>query len=68
MDAQDYRVIVTLAASLAKPCIWNGKTVYEVDVEKFITAIDSIYPDLYRPIAINGKVLNPKDGFEEAAE
>ena len=66
MDAQDYRVIVTLVASLAKPCIWSGKTTYEVDVEKFISAIDSIYPELYRPIAINGKVLNPKNGFEEA--
>jgi hypothetical protein len=68
MDAQDYRIIVTLAASLAKPCIWNGKTVYEVDVEKFITAIDSIYPDFYRPISINGKILNPRDDFEETPE
>lgn len=68
MDAQDYRVIVTLVASLAKPCIWNGKTTYEVDVQKLITAIDSIYPDLYQPIAINGKILNPKDRPEETIE
>ena len=34
MDTKDYRIIVTLATSLAQPCICNGRTVYELDVHK----------------------------------
>lgn len=60
MDAKDYRIIMTIATSLAKPCICNGKTVYEVDLERFINAIDNIYPDLSIPVVRNGVVLNPK--------
>ena len=60
MDAKDYRIIVTLATNLAQHCICNGKTVYELDVAKFINAIDNIYPELYMPVALNGVMLNPK--------
>lgn len=66
MDAKDYRIIMTIATSLAKPCICNGKTVYEVDLERFINAIDNIYPDLSIPVARNGVVLNPKAESDEA--
>lgn len=60
MDTQDYRIIMTIATSLAQPCICNGKTVYEVDLERFINAIDNIYPDICIPVSRNGVVLNPK--------
>lgn len=60
MDTKDYRIIVTLAASLAQPCICNGRTVYELDVAKFINALDNIYPELYMPVVLNDVVLNPK--------
>ena len=60
MDTKDYRIIMTIATTLAKPCICNGKTVYEVDLERFINAIDNIYPDICIPVARNGVVLNPK--------
>ena len=60
MDAKDYRIIMTIATTLAKPCICNGKTVYEIDLERFINAIDNIYPDICIPVACNGVVLNPK--------
>ena len=65
MDAKDYRIIVTLATNLAQCCICNGKTVYELDVAKFINAIDNIYPDLSMPVAINGVILNPKAESDE---
>lgn len=65
MDAKDYRIIMTVATSLAKPVICNGKTIYEVDLEQFINAIDNIYPELYMPVARNGVVLNPKAESEE---
>ena len=65
MDTKDYRIIVTLATSLAQPCICNGKTVYELDVAKFINAIDNIYPDLSMPVAINGVILYPKAESDE---
>jgi hypothetical protein len=65
MDTKDYRIIVTLATSLAQPCICNGRTVYELDVAKFINALDNIYPELYMPIARNGVVLNPKAESDE---
>lgn len=60
MEAKDYRIIMTIATSLVTPCIYNGKTVYEVDLERFINAIDNIYPDICIPVAYNGVVLNPK--------
>jgi hypothetical protein len=60
MDTKDYRIIMTIATTLAKPCICNGKTVYEVDLERFINAVDNIYPDICIPVARNGVVLNPK--------
>jgi hypothetical protein len=61
MTKKDYRIIMTIAANLAKPCIWEGKKTYEVDLEQFIKAVDNIYPDLYIPVVISdGKVLNPK--------
>jgi hypothetical protein len=60
MDTKDYRIIVTLATSLAKPCICNGKKVYELDVAKFINALDNIYPDARIPVSIDGGILNPK--------
>lgn len=65
MDTKDYRIIVTLATSLAVPCICNGKTVYELDVAKFLSALDSIYPEVCMPVSINGVVLNPKAEAEE---
>lgn len=65
MDTKDYRIIVTLATNLAQRCICNGKTVYELDVAKFINAIDNIYPDLSMPVAINGVILNPKAESDE---
>ena len=64
MDAKDYRIIVTLATNLAQRCICN-ETVYELDVAKFINAIDNIYPDLSMPVAINGVILNPKAESDE---
>lgn len=61
MNKKDYRIIMATAANLAKPCIWEGKKTYEVDLEQFIKAIDNIYPDLYIPVVTSdGKVLNPK--------
>ena len=61
MTQKDYRIIIATAANLAKPCIWEGKKTYEVDLEQFIKAVDNIYPDLYIPVVISdGKVLNPK--------
>lgn len=65
MDAKDYRIIMTIATSLAKPCICNGKTVYEVDLARFISAIDNIYPDLAMPVTRNGVLLNPKAEAEQ---
>jgi hypothetical protein len=65
MDTKDYRIIVTLATSLASPCICNGRTVYELDVAKFINALDNIYPDIGIPVLLNGVVLNPKAEAEE---
>ena len=59
MDTKDYRIIVTLATSLAQPVICNGRTVYELDVAKFINALDNIYPDICIPVSLNGIVLNP---------
>ena len=67
MDTKDYRIIVTLATSLAKPCICNGERVYELDVAKFINALDNIYPDICVPVSLNGVVLNPKLESEEEA-
>ncbi len=66
MDTKDYRIIVTLATSLAQPCICNGRTVYELDVAKFINALDNIYPEARIPVSINGEILNPKP--EDEAE
>lgn len=60
MDTKDYRIIMTIALNLATTCICNGKTVYEVDLERFISAIDNIYPELYMPVRYNGVLLNPK--------
>lgn len=60
MDTKDYRIIMTIASTLAQPVICNGKIVYEVDLERFINAIDNIYPDICIPVARNGVVLNPK--------
>ena len=65
MDTKDYRIIVTLATSLAQPCICNGKTVYDLDVAKFINAIDNIYPDVRIPVSLNGVVLNPNAESDE---
>ena len=65
MDAQDYRIIMTLASNLAKPVICNGKTIYELELTQFINAIDNIYPELYMPVARNGVMLNPKDETED---
>ena len=66
MDAKDYRIIMTIATTIAKPCICNGKTVYEIDLERFINAIDNIQPDICIPVSLNGVVLNP--GVEEREE
>lgn len=66
MNKKDYRIIMATAANLAKPCIWEGKKTYEVDLEQFIKAIDNIYPDLYIPVVTSdGKVLNPKSESKE---
>jgi len=66
MDTKDYRIIMTIASSIAKPVICNGKTIYELDLVQFINAIDNIYPDICIPVARNGVVLNP--GVEEHEE
>ena len=60
MDTKDYRIIMTIASNIAKPVICNGKTIYELDLEQFINAIDNIYPDICIPVSRNGVVLNPK--------
>ena len=60
MDVKDYRIIMTIASNLAHPVIYNGKTIYELDLAQFINAIDNIYPDICIPVARNGVVLNPK--------
>ena len=61
MTQEDYRIIITTAVNFAEPCIYEGKKIYEVDLEQFIKAIDNIYPNLYIPvITVDGKVLNPK--------
>ena len=65
MDAKDYRIIMTLASNLAQPVICNGKTIYELDVAKFINALDNIYPDICIPVSLNGVVLNPKAESDE---
>ena len=65
MDTKDYRIIMTIATSLATPCVCNGKTVYEVDLERFINAVDNIYPELSIPVVRNGVVLNPKAETDE---
>jgi hypothetical protein len=65
MDTKDYRIIVTLATSIAQPCICNGRTVYELDVTQFINALDNIYPDICIPVSLNGVVLNPKAESDE---
>ena len=65
MDAKDYRIIMTIASNLAQPVICNGKTIYEVDLKRFINAIDNIYPELYMPVTRNGVVLNPKAESDE---
>lgn len=66
MTQKDYRIIIATAANLAKPCIYEGKKIYDVDLEQFIKAIDNIYPDLYIPVVTSdGKVLNPKSEIKE---
>ena len=66
MDTKDYRIIMTIASNIAKPVICNGKTIYELDLEQFINAIDNIYPDICIPVLRNGVVLNP--GVENTEE
>lgn len=68
MDVKDYRIIMTIATSLAKPVICNGKTLYELELTQFINAIDNIYPELSMPVTRNGVVLNPKAEDEETEE
>ena len=65
MTKKDYRIIMTIAAKLARPVIYNGKTVYDIDLEEFINAIDNIYPELAIPVVHNGVVLNPKAESKE---
>lgn len=65
MDVKDYRIIMTIATSLAKPVICNGKTIYELELTQFINAVDNIYPELSMPVTRNGVVLNPKIEDEE---
>lgn len=66
MTQKDYRIIIATAANLAKPCIWEGKKTYEVDLKQFIRALENIYPDLHIPVITgDGKVLNPKSESEE---
>ena len=66
MDTKDYRIITTIASSIAMPCHYNGKIVYELDLKKFINALDNIYPEARIPVSINGEILNPKP--EDEAE
>jgi hypothetical protein len=66
MDTKDYRIIMTIASNIAKPVICNGKTIYELNLEQFINAIDNIYPDICIPVSRNGVVLNP--GVENTEE
>ena len=68
MKVKDYRIIMTIATSLAKPVICNGKTLYELELTQFINAIDNIYPELSMPVTRNGVVLNPKAEDEETEE
>ena len=68
MDVKDYRIIMTIATSLAKPVICNGKTIYELELTQFINAIDNIYPELSMPVTRNGVILNPKAEDEEPEE
>ena len=68
MDVKDYRIIMTIATSLAKPVICNGKTLYELELTQFINAIDNIYPELSMPVTRNGVILNPKAEDEETEE
>lgn len=66
MTQKDYRIIIATAANLAKPCIWEGKKTYEVDLKQFIRALENIYPDLYLPVVTgDGKILNPKSEIKE---
>ena len=65
MKVKDYRIIMTIATSLAKPVICNGKTIYELELTQFINAVDNIYPELSMPVTRNGVVLNPKIEDEE---
>ena len=65
MDTKDYIIIMTIATTLAQPCIYNGKTVYELDLERFINAVDNIYPDICIPVRYNGVVINPKAESDE---
>lgn len=67
MTEKDYRIIIATAANLAEPCICEGKKIYEVDLKRFIKALENIYPDLYIPVITgDGKVLNPKAESKEA--
>lgn len=66
MTKKDYRIIMTIAANLAKPCIWEGRKTYEIDLEQFIKSVDNIYPDICIPVVrSDGKVLNPKSESKE---
>ena len=67
MTDHDYRVIMTIAASMAKPTYCEGKLCYFLDFQQFIKAIENIYPDIAIPVSINGVMLNPKsENMEEA--
>ena len=67
MDTKDYRIIMTIASNIAKPCIYNGETIYELDLVQFINAIDNIYPDICIPVSRNGVVLN-QNTYENTEE
>lgn len=58
MDVKDYRIIMTIASTIAKPTYCDGKLCYLLDLEQFIGAIDNIYPDICIPVARDGVVLN----------
>lgn len=60
MDTQDYRIIMSIASTIAQKTICNGEICYLLDLKQFINAIDNIYPDICIPVARNGVVLNPK--------
>lgn len=68
MNAQDYRIVMTIASNIAQPTWVNGKVRYLLDFEQFVNAIDNIYPDICIPVVRNGVTLNLHTSSESSKD